>query len=337
MDDRAPGVDEVIPILTCIPIPYDPTSFYRGMGPLGALKRDTRKIELVMPEQVDWTVLSTVSAVFLQRPHSDGHLTIAKQAKDWNVPVWVDYDDDLFSVPPENGAHFAYSDPACQSRMRQILEIADLVTVTTRHLATVVSKWAKRVEVLPNALDDRLLRYRTKQKANNVTLWRGSGTHVKDLMDFADEIVHCADKVTSSKWYFQGYNPWFITERIDPERVMVNRNFAIEHYFKLLHDAVKPNLVMVPLTDNEFNRSKSNIAWIEGAFAGAACLAPNWEEWKRPGVIAYDGNFGMQLQRAITGAWDLEKAADEAWEYITDTLFLSKVNKRRMELIESLL
>lgn len=99
---------------------------------------------------------------------------------------------------------------------------------------------------------------------------------------------------------------------------------------------MSPAVIQVPLQDCLFNRCKSNIAFIEGAYFGAVPLVPGW--WNVPGALRYKDNesYYSLLKDALSGAIDLEAMNRLAWEYVCDELLLSKVNVKRLELINSL-
>jgi hypothetical protein len=50
---------------------------------------------------------------------------------------------------------------------------------------------------------------------------------------------------------------------------------------------VQPDIVMVTLENNSFNRCRSAGAWLEGTMAGGLVVAPDWNVWKQPGVVLY--------------------------------------------------
>jgi hypothetical protein len=98
-----------------------------------------------------------------------------------------------------------------------------------------------------------------------------------------------------------------------------------------------PACLHVPLADNMFNRAKSNIAAIEGGFAGAVCVCPNW--WNLPGTLSYnDGpSYYQAIKSVITGEIDKIAYNRILWEYVMDELPLSKINVLRLQIINSLL
>ncbi len=100
-----------------------------------------------------------------------------------------------------------------------------------------------------------------------------------------------------------------------------------------------PSAMIFPLHEHPFNRCKSNIAWLEATFAGAACIAPDWAEWRHPGVLNYtdEHSFSDQMNSVMRGDVDVEDLARTSWAYIQDNLTLEKVNKLRWQVVTSLL
>jgi hypothetical protein len=106
---------------------------------------------------------------------------------------------------------------------------------------------------------------------------------------------------------------------------------------------------IVPLRDNAFNRCRSNLAWIEATCAGAVVIAPDWEEWRRPGIMNYTDAEGFR--RTLRGvmeqyAMGLVKKTDERQEhfnvemsraYIEQHLQLDKVNEARWGIINGMI
>jgi hypothetical protein len=99
---------------------------------------------------------------------------------------------------------------------------------------------------------------------------------------------------------------------------------------------MKPALIHVPLQDILFNRCKSDIAAIEGTFAGAACLVP--EFWDIPGTIKYNSQetYYEGMRSVLSGEVNIVEQNRISWEYIMDVKSISKVNELRVNLIKSL-
>lgn len=330
----------MISILAICPNPKDATSFYRGMGPLGRLKKARRDISITIAERVDWSILSMVDVVFLQRPFSPDHLRIARLTYDTPTKLWLDFDDDLFSVPTDNPTFRIYSDPKNQNALAQTIALADAVSVSTGDLARKYSKLNSNTVVVPNALDAHSLWYRDVKKEDQTDLifWRGSNTHFRDLACYTEQIIEVAKLRPTWKWHFQGVDPWWITERLPEQFCTVGDALPMHDMFNVIAE-IKPKVMIVPLADHTFNHSKSNIAWIEGSLGGAVAVAPDWEEWRKPGVITYKTpqDFQAQLLAATDSEFDHYAAGVQSWEYIQRELTLEKVNEKRSALLNHLL
>ena len=63
---------------------------------------------------------------------------------------------------------------------------------------------------------------------------------------------------------------------------------------------ISPKYSVFPLVDTPFNRAKSNIAYLEAIMCGAIIVAPDWQEWRHPGVINYTDDFKEKVGYMVT-------------------------------------
>lgn len=328
-------------IAAVVPLHTDATSWYRGCGPLASLRKHNKNISIQYLSQYNWAYVKHCDVFFMQRPFKDEHVQIFKMIKDNNRKVWLDYDDDLFSVGTDNPTAKTYNRSDIQRNVEYMLKNADRVSVSTSHLKQCYSKYNDKIKVINNALDDDLLIHRNKKPRNNLVMWRGSPTHHRDVLSVAAAIESTSQLKKDWVFEFIGDNLWFLTDKMPHERTIVSDGLDIIDYHR--HGVnVAPSIMMVPLENNLFNRSKSNIAWIEASFFGAATLCPGMSEmheWQVPGAVGYlDQNDFFEKLNAMMAADPRmnESLAQKSFEYICDKLLLSKVNHERMEIVESL-
>lgn len=325
---------------TVIPAIADSCSFYRGMGPLGEIARKS-DIMIHSMEKFHWASMSQISLLFMQRPYTENHKEIMEQALFNNIPIWVDFDDLLFDVPTDNPNWFTYQKKSNVEAVKFCMENADVISVSTNYLGEQISRWNKNVVVIPNAMDVDRYPYRGHMEVGKMSrsfFWRGSRTHLRDLMTYADPIIEAGPLNDAWKYHFIGDNAWPITDRMRDDQCYVMDAMGIEEYMMHIW-RIAPSCGLVPLHDSAFNRSKSNIAWMESVFAGAIAIAPNWEEWAHPGTLLYTDqkSFHEAMKVVINEEIDVHKVNKQAWEYICDTLALSKVNNARRQIIEKLM
>jgi hypothetical protein len=333
----------MIKLLIHSPTKHDSTSFYRSWGVMHNLNRIMgRELDLIdFTSQRSWTWadLGGIDILFIQRPYSPDMLKLAQYVKNLGIKVWVDYDDNLFQLPNESRSFFNFT-PQVKQIMIQTLQCADVISVSTQPLHDFFNQQLglKNICVVPNALNDDLFtRTPSFNHDSNAVVWRGSETHVADLVYFTPEILQ-AMAATPYKWHFMGFNPFTITNLVDEyrltEKIAVHEPQDVIIYHQQLV-AMKPKLMHVPLVQNALNECKSNIAWIEATYAGAVTIAPDWTEWKRPGMITYKDQ--SEYQAHLVQPHDYAAMWQSSWDYIKQNLLLSHVNQQRAAIIKDLL
>jgi hypothetical protein len=331
----------MIKLLIHSPTKHDSTSFYRSWGVLHNLNRLMgRQLDLIdFTSQRGWTWadLGGIDILFIQRPYQPEMLKLAEYVKNLGIKVWVDYDDNLFQLPNENRSFFNFTGKVKQL-MIETLRMADVISVSTQPLHDFFDKQLglKNLYVVPNALNDDLFtRTPTFNAESKNIVWRGSETHVGDLVYFTPEIVE-AMQAGNNKWHFMGYNPFTVSNLVDDrEKIAVYEAQDVLIYHQSLIN-LKPKLMHVPLADNPLNRCKSNIAWIEATYAGAITIGPAWPEWHRPGMLTYRDQ--AEYYQLLSQADNLSPLHwQQSWDYIKENLMLSHVNHQRAAIIKSLI
>lgn len=314
----------------------DTCAFYRSSGVLKDLRRKTdHNITLVQSNQVamNWSCLTQFDLIMYQRPFTKDSLNLCGYIKQCGISLWLDYDDNLFALNPENPTYHIYSNPEIQANIKGMLGLADAVSVPTEYLRQAYSEFNKNIFIVPNAFHDTLFKRPELPPRTNHVVWRGPEAHIFDLMSFSKEINDVTKEFPEWRFMFMGFSPWFLSETNNKGHIP---SLDIVVYMKTLFD-MAPSCLHVPLHDNIFNRCKSDIAAIEGGFAGATCIVPSW--WNLPGTIPYtDGpSYYAAIKSVITGEVDKVALNRIAWEYIMDVLPLSKINVERLQILNSLL
>lgn len=323
----------------------DTTAYLRAMGPFTEKSLRSEVLPIQAPNNYswfqDWTFFYDVDCVFMHRPSTMVDLYVMEKAKLLGLPLWVDHDDDLENVPPQNPHKKSYGSQEIKV-IRESYYLADLLTFgSERHLERVKKEHSVEGLHIANALDDRLLKFKKPFKKTSDTsewncAWRGSESHLSDLLYFQTEISEVIGK-NLSKWFFRfiGINPFWV-----PYEVGHYPQTNLFEYYKTI-TTLNAQVHWVALEDNEFNRVKSNLSWLDATLAGSAVLAPNFEEFRYPGVALYEADVKRDFYREFMGMLnrgksELEKMHDFSWEYIQDNLLLSKVNQTRRDIIKNL-
>lgn len=326
------------------PDPTDSTSFYRGVGPLSELRKvyftNRESLSLCFFSQVSWATLKMCDYLFFQRPATPNMAQIIKRAKYWSIPIWIDYDDFLFDIPADNPCYELYMNETANRAMLDCLHLADVVTVSTDALAEQLKQYCKKIVVIRNAFDLSFLARKPEITAiNKLVLWRGSNTHDADLQSVEDALIELSHKNPSWTWLFAGCKPGFFHRM---KNCLHQKNLDIFEYHELIFKS-RPSLMIVPLVDSTFNRCKSDCALLEGTYAGARVIAPDFHAefttdtcMKYPTGEGYNGFKHVMQAHLDMDLTDLLALRNQAWHTVKTERTLEVANQTRARVLDYL-
>lgn len=270
---------------------------------------------------------------------------IVNEARARQVPVVMDLDDDLLSLPPDHpdrlAGDFADSLPAL---LYAVLS-ADALSVATSELKHKYAALNPHVVVLPNYLDKELWQFRQpvlRVKAAPVNiLFMGTPTHTPDLNGIADALRGTAKRFGAKlRFVFFGAKPPEGLEDIARVEYYPIRSYDY-HLFQEQFCQLEADIAIAPLRDNPFNRCKSAIKFLEysarglpGVYAaltpytGAVrddengFLAGDTQEWERKlGALIEDPQLCLRLaeqaQQDVCRGWLIQNHGQE-WQEAYD-------------------
>lgn len=329
----------LVNLFCIIPNDSDATSFYRGATPIGALRKVAPFLNVTFSgASVTPKDLCTADVLFIQRPMLAAHVSVAQLAKDLGAKVWIDFDDALLDVAASNPAAKVFNNPQTHRAIGDLIQIADLVSVSTEELKNIYSKkigLAHKYRVIPNAWNDYIQCYPQPFKNSNRVVWRGSDSHLESLMEETASLNRFLEGTTHPEVFFMGHHPWYLKQGLQNVHNVPHQE--IFNYFRTLSE-IRPAIAFATLHDSPFNKCKSNIAWIEATYAGATFVGPDFPEFEKPGITNYNsGSLGYMLTKQMeSSTTKLQELHEESWEYIKANYRLSEVNKLRAQLLREI-
>lgn len=248
-------------------------------------------------------------------------------------------DDDLFNVPASNPVHGHFAKRETRETILECMFRADVITTSTIQLAGQVARelWsyggtAKRVEAIPNALPHIAYRHEPKVMGwqDPVTIgWAGSSTHEEDF----DEVVqHLARFLRRN----EGVSFHVICQRLFksitqsvPRDQLLHTPWVrpMEAYYAALDSF---DVGIIPLRPSVFNRSKSDLKFLEYAARRIPVIASNCGPYEvHNSVLRSIPATGAEWQRALRQAVAAvtddsllpdDDAFDYAWSRRVDTV-----------------
>ena len=323
-------------ILVVRPPAETAVSWYRGTAVIGHLcKAKDWQMTTLAPKDITPDIIAQFDILFDIRPTTEEALKLIFTAQRAGVKVWVDIDDLLWRIPAANIASRTWSQASKNNLLRAVIN-ADAVTVSTDFLAEETSReFGKPCIVIPNAWNDYTgelpeVWNAPEQEDPFRILYRGSNTHSGDLFAHRDTF----QDLPEIEYRFMGEFPWYFfshygghLETIIHEKWQNN----ILSYFARL-DAIRPQAFIFPLEDNDFNRAKSNIAFIEATMCGAVCIASALPEFEKTPCMPLETLVHFTAGNSAT----IAALYLSAKRYIEANLRLSAINEQRAEVVHFL-
>lgn len=240
------------------------------------------------------------------------------------------------------------------------IRAAAVFTTTTKYLAEVYKPYAKRIEIVPNGVDFELWH----GQANDTDKFRiglfGSNTHIRDWREAIDSIKRFLsehdDAVLVSNCFLklpEGHTgtfygakataivPEYMDDLVKSGRCEMWGPCEIQDYPKWLADK-KADVILAPLRESRFNRSKSNIKWLEATALGVPVIASKLEPYEdiehgRTGLLADKPiDFYRHLKRLYSDKQERKQMAANALEVVKSKYDMTKIAARYAEILNSL-
>jgi glycosyltransferase involved in cell wall biosynthesis len=206
------------------------------------------------------------------------HLTILQNLRTRGTKIVYEMDDDLLSVNSDMGAR---DWPTTQQKMwiRQMVRFADCVIVSTQELADRLAQLNPRIQIIENALDERLFdrshKIKTKEKDGVVVFgYMGTFTHLDDLISIIQPLRSILDRYHDRvRFEIVGVGDGVVLEAAFknlPVRFLSLPTQAVsyERFTAWMQENISWDFGIAPLINTQFTKSKSDIKFLDYAVLG---------------------------------------------------------------------
>ena len=286
-----------------------------------------------------------LKSVRLQRQASPGQLQFYKQlrsmADQHGFRLIYEIDDIVFheDIPDYNKFKFAFENPEIRDSIVQMMDMSDEITCTCDYMKQYFSSKInnKNITVIPNYpprfwldgfYDENTLaknydRHVKKRKRPRV-LYAGSGAHhdVDNKTGYKDDFQHVRDVIRKTsnqiQWVFLGAYPPVLHDLVRSGKIEYHQWQHIYDLPRYIHD-LKINCMVAPLTDNTFNRCKSDIKYIEACGHGIPVVCQDMVTYENADFKFNTGDDMIdQIKNILKDKQQYMKACRRARQYIQD-------------------
>jgi len=267
--------------------------YYRIHAPMVHLARNNPKnFNITISGSIGDDQIGKYDLAILQRQYKPAVLSPILRMKAQGTKLIYEIDDDLFHVPKWNPAYQTLGKKSIQDGIKKFVSSVDAMFVTTEELKAVYKEYCENIYVLPNSIDYDFIFPVDKPKENTskpVVCWQGSMTHEKDLAIARQSFAQLGrDKDIILKM-------WCGLER-ETKQPVFNIPGAqtiplvpFEGFFQMFGQ-VNTYIGLAPISAIQFNRSKSNLKFLEYTAYNAVTVASDFGPYKN---TIEDGVTGM--------------------------------------------
>lgn len=288
-----------------------------------------------------WEDINWADIVMIHRPVDPHHFELCKLVKSLGKKLWIDNDDDQLNLPLDHPSYFIYQKEERKYSIRESNRLADVVTISNPQILKSYNELNSNIVYYPCAYPTNAFEDTNYFPIRNKTIvWRGSSTHKKSLLEYSDAIAQVGKWHLDWSFVFIGDNPWMVTEKLENSWYVWDGFLPPQELWKYMKN-LRAAIQIVPLTDNQFTRSRSNMAYLDATIAGANVLAPDWPHWKCPGITNYisKSDFIGKLDNLIDKHdkhINFTSSILEARNYILANQTFEAINKSQIDIIDSL-
>lgn len=177
--------------------------------------------------------------------------------------VVVDIDDNIWNTPIGNAT---FTDGKLQAHkivsLTESVKSADYVTVSTEPLKELIAPLNENVTVIPNFITPSEWNFERKKNEKTRIGWVWSPTHFPDIQIIQKSLEKIIKKYPVEIVIFGTEKNIFPFETTNIKGVKYT-----DYPKTFMEEGI--DISIAPLADNDFNKSKSNIKWLESSMAGA--------------------------------------------------------------------
>ena len=246
---------------------------YRCLLPAWYLQMMTDTYHTTCSWELSLADMYCYDMIVFQRHFEDKVKPLWDAAKDSGVIMVYETDDDFFNIRPINPA-FKFIGNNEKQNVRNFMKMADAVVVSTAHLKEQMKCYNKNIYHVPNMIEINkgFIGQRLYDPSQIRIVYAGGPSHVDDFRGMEASIIKLLDDFGDKiQITFMGWVPECLKVETRIKKIPW---LPVGEYLRVVA-SIQPHIGICPLEENIFNRSKSNMKWLEYTAVGAVTVASN--------------------------------------------------------------
>ena len=310
-------------------------------GTITSIGGKEKNIKFILPEMMKADI------IVFHRADTPEHHRVGKMLRGMGKKIVFD-NDDTYKLSDEHPFHMLDENGFKENKRRKnnlidnFILNSDLVTCTTEFLAEEYRETNKNVVVLPNCVDPFDWDEPLRNEGNKVRIglvgsvaYNHDFQHVKEFiteLNNRDDVqlvlfgLHGIKRQKENrlirKVYHKEFDFWNNLEGLEHVEWC-----EFKDYFKILNE-LKLDIMLIPRSEEDFNRAKSNVKFLESSMLEIPCIAQSFTTGDSPydkdidgknGTLILDNDKWMEETVKLIENKDLRRAmGKEAKKYVLE-------------------
>jgi hypothetical protein len=263
-------------------------------------------------------------------------LPLIKERKAHKKLTVYELSDDLCAIPPWNPLYFFFKNKENLCLFKRLANYCDAVQFSVPELRRLYGYLTPYSAVFPNQILDVPLKRDVEHPEEIVIGWGGSHGHYEDIAEMAEPLIDWIISRKNVSLYLMCSDPiWKLFDRLPSARKQRFKTGSLNEYYQFLKNV---HIGIAPLKDTQFNRSRSDVKFLEYAIHEvvpvAQCLAPYASSVKHgeTGFVFEDSKGLLNLLELLSNNADLiRKVGHAARNYVLKNRLQQQHGKKRIE------
>ena len=254
--------------------------FYRLHIPMVHLARNNKdKFDITVSGTIGKDHIGKFDLAILQRQYNNDVLMPVLEMQKAGAKLIYEIDDDLFHIPKWNPAYGVLGKKAVQEGIKRFVSKVDAMFVTTEDLKTVYENYCEHIYVLPNSIEFEFIYPCVKNTVLPTVCWQGSMTHERDLTIAKKSFEKIAQNKDLLFKLWCGYKLNTRTPTFEVPGAHILPLTPFEGFFQMFGQ-VGVDIGLAPLATVPFNKSKSNLKFLEYTVYDAVTVASDFGPYR---------------------------------------------------------
>ncbi|MFA5182742.1 MAG: glycosyltransferase [Syntrophales bacterium] len=267
--------------------------YYRTLAPGLAMSReeDVYVINLTNIHREKELIMRRADVLVLNNVCDPDLLPLIKERNTGKLLTVFEIADDIDAVQPWSPVYFFYRNQENTRLLKRLTRLSDAVQFSVGELKRIYGYLNPVSEVFPNQISIVPPERREKQRKPLVIGWGGSHGHLEDVAEIAPALIRWLRDNKEARLHLMcSTSIWELFADLPRESKKRFKTGSIKDYYSFLKTI---DVGLAPLRDTAFNRSRSDVKFLEYAVSGVVSVVQDLVPYRE---AVRDGETGFYFR-----------------------------------------